>query len=59
MAHVFKRGVYEPKSLQEHKNLKSLSRAELIKIAKERNVDVEDDFNKLEIINALSRSRGE
>lgn len=60
MAHKFKdEGIYLPESLREHKQLKYKTKTELLKIAKERGVAVEEDSSKSEIINALSKSRGE
>lgn len=60
MAHTFKEeGIYSPESLKEHKQFQNKTKTELLKIAKERGVVVEEDSSKIEIINALSKSRGE
>lgn len=59
MANIFNRRLYNSKGVLEHKRLSKMSEQELLKIAKERGVTIKKDSSKLEIINALSKGRGE
>lgn len=53
------KGAVLTESLKEHKNLSIKSVEELRELAESKNLEVKDGSSKIELINALSKLKGE